>query len=190
MPQQYTVRWIGGRIGQGASVFHFESIASGSAAGALATAVRGLFDARKADFSQDITWQFDSEVLELDNAGNLQASYPVATPAAITGSSTGAYTSGSGIVVRHNTGVILGGKRILGRTFMVPTMGATFDTNGDVSGTSIGFFNTAFTNFNTACAATGANFAVWSKANTATVPVLNSTTQPRPARLSSRNDRL
>lgn len=190
MPQEYTARWAGARVGAGASVFHFESIAGPTAAQGLATATRALFQSLVAIFPNDISIQFDTEVRELSDAGVLLDVYPVTPPAAVTGTKTTAFANGTGILVRHSTGVILAGRRILGRTFLVPVAADSFNDAGDVIAGTLTVINTSFATFNTATAAAGANFAVWSRANAATAPVVASAALSRPTTLRTRNDRV
>lgn len=188
--QEYVARWAGGRIGVGASVFHFQSIAGPTAATTIATSTRTLFNTLVAAFPNDVSISFDSEVRELQDDGTLMAVYPVAVPSTVTGTSTASWTNGTGLMVRHSTGAIINGRRLLGRTFFVPVSGASFDTNGEVLASTVTAFNNAFATFNTAVAGPGANFSVWSRANAAVAPVVNSSTQVRPSTLRTRNDRV
>lgn len=58
------------------------------------------------------------------------------TPPIVNGSATGAYAGGVGYKVDWNTGVILGGRRIVGHTYVVPAAAAAFDLDGTlVAGT-------------------------------------------------------
>lgn len=190
MPQQYVAQWTGGRIGTGASVFHFESIGSGTAAQSLANAVRTCLQAVSGLFPTDVTIDFDSEVRELANDGTLIDVYPVTTPLQVIGTGAGTYANGVGVLVRHNTAVIAGGRRLLGRTFLVPVQGSAFANTGDVNGSTVTTVNNAFAALRTSAAGTGADLAVWSRANTLTAPVTNSVCLGRPSTLRTRNDRL
>lgn len=188
MPQEYVARWTGARVGAGASVFHFESIASGTAATALAGYVRGMFDAIKGNIPDDVTISFDGEMKELDNSGTLIAVYPVTVPSTVSGTYTGSFANGSGIVVRHNTGAIVNGRRLIGRTFIVPAGHGSFQNNGEVLPVAQAGINTAFVNLRTSANTTGANFAVWSRKNGTVAPVSSSQTLSRPSTLRTRND--
>lgn len=190
MPQQYVARWTGGRIGSGATILHFESIGSGTAAQSIATATRALFASLATYLPNDVAVTFDAEVLEISNSGVLLGSYSVTPGAAVTGSGTGSWANGSGALVRHNTGSIIGGKRIYGRTFLVPMIGAAFENNGEVTAGAITAIGTAFSTFRSSVSGVGANHAVWSRVNAATVPVASSVCLPRPTVLGTRNDRV
>lgn len=190
MPQEYVARWIGGRIGAGATVFHFQSIASGTAAQGLANATRALMLAVAGNIPNDVSISFDSEVRELANDGTLLAAYPVSAPVQVTGAGSTVYANGTGVLVRHSTAAVIAGRRLIGRTFIVPMTASVFDTNGDVAAATQTTLNNAFTSFRTAAASAGADFAVWSRANAATAPVVTSVTQSRPTTLRTRNDRV
>lgn len=190
MPQEYVARWVGGRIGAGASVFHFQSIGGGTSAQALANAVRALFNTLAAALPNDITIQFDTEVKEISDAGVLTAVYPVTPPANVNGTGSTVWINGTGILVRHSTAAIIAGRRLLGRTFLVPVTAASFNDAGDVLSSTITAFNAAFATLNSTAAGLGANFAVWSRKNATTSPVVVSATVPRPSTLKTRNDRV
>lgn len=190
MPQEYVARWAGGRIGVGASVFHFQSIAGGSAAQGCANAVRTLFAAFASALPDDVLITFDPEVRDLANDGTLTAVYPVTPPSSVAGASTASFLNGSGALIRHSTASIVNGRRLLGRTFLVPYAPGSFGTNGDLSSTSQATLNTAFATFKTQAASAGANFAVWSRANSLVADVTASNAVARPTTLRTRNDRL
>lgn len=190
MPQEYVARWVGGRIGAGATVLHFKSIAGPSQATAIATNVRALFNTLAAVLPDDVTINFDSEVRELADDGTLTAVYPVAAPAAVTGSGVGVFSNGTGILVRHSTGTIFAGRRLLGRTFLVPATGTSFNGNGDVLAATVTLVNNAFATLRTSMTGGGAEFAVWSRTAGQTSSVIQSVTQARPTTLRTRNDRL
>lgn len=190
MPQQYVCRWSGARIGAGASVFNFASIAGSPGAATIASSTRALMNNFASILPDEVTIQFDAEVKELQDDGTLVAVYPVTQPTPVIGTNTGVFSNGTGILVRHTTGAIVSGRRLYGRTFLVPLVGAVFANNGDVNGTQITSINAAFATFIAANAATGSNFSVWSRSNTLTTPVTASNAQSRPSRLQKRNDRL
>lgn len=190
MPQEYVARWSGGRIGAGATVFHFESIGSNAAAQILANGVRTFFDSLKGFLPQSINIDFDTEVRDLTSAGGLSAVYPITKPAAVVGTNVSSYAAGTGLLVRHTTGVIAGGRRLQGRTFLVPIGSANFTNTGEAlpatQTTIAGYFAT----LKATAGGTGANFAVWSRKNATVAPIQVSTVVSRVTTLRTRNDRL
>lgn len=190
MHQEYVVRWSGGRIGSGATVLNFKSVASNAAAQTIANSTRTLFDSIKAYLPDEVSLTFDSEVLEKTEQDVMTASYPVSSPATVQGTSATSWQNGAGLMVRHNTGVILGGRRIYGRTFIVPAASGSFGLTGDVLPAAATAIQGAFNTFRTQVSGVGADHSVFSKANEAIVGITSSIVSSRPTYLSTRNDRL
>lgn len=68
-----------------------------------------------------------------DATGNITAEGDVATPAALVdGNSAAQFAGNSGVLVEWRTGVFIAGRRLKGRTYLVPFIGI-FDTDGTVS---------------------------------------------------------
>lgn len=77
------------------------------------------------------------------------------------GTGSGAYSAPSGICVNWSTNGIRNGRRIRGRTFMVPVSGAATDTNGTIATTHLNNLRTASGVF---ISPTGAgDLGVWSR---------------------------
>lgn len=134
MPAQYRAIWstIGG--GTGYSVLHFTIAGNSAAAQQIAADTRAFFNSLTTVLVNDTTIQFDSEVLDLDEAGNLTAVWPVTPPAAIAGLGTGSFARAAGAVVNWGTGSIVAGRRLSGKTYIVPTAGNTFENDGLLTG--------------------------------------------------------
>lgn len=190
MPQEYVVRWTGGPIGVGATVLHFQSIGSGTAAQQIADAVRACFDSLKAVAPSAVLWTFDTELKEIAPDGTLLGVYPVTAPAAVAATGAGSYAAGTGAMVRHTTGVVLGGRRIQGRTFIVPLISSNYSTLGTISGATITTLNGAFTTLRTTTSGFGTPLSVWSRKNASVTPVASSVCVSRVSTLATRNDRL
>lgn len=190
MPQEYVVRWTGGPIGAGATVLHFVSIGSGVAAQQIADAVRVLFDSIKAFVPATVTWSFDSEMKQLGDDGTLLAVYAVTPPANVQATGAGAYAAGTGLMVRHTTGTILGGRRIQGRTFIVPLLGSSYATTGVIGGATQTAVTAAFQALRATVNGFGTPLAVWSRKNVTTTPTSGSAAVSRVSTLATRNDRL
>lgn len=188
MPQEYVVRWSGARIGTGATVLHFASIAGPAGAQQIADAVRAFFFSRAISFPNDISFNYDAEVKELANDGTLLQVYPVTPPVNHAGTGAGAWVNGSGRLVRLTTGSIIGGRRLYGRIFLVPSIDFT-DTSGNVLGGTVTADKTALNAMMAAVAASGSVLSVWSRKYGAVAPVTTADTQTRPVTLRTRNDR-
>lgn len=130
MPSQYRAIWSTPGGGTGYSVFHFEDVVSNTEAQNTANAVRTFFNSLTGIFPDDVTITFDSEVVVLDLAGVLQSVYPVTPPSSVTGINTTSYNRAAGCRVDWDTGHIVAGRRLSGRTYLVPIGSNSYDTTG------------------------------------------------------------
>lgn len=70
-----------------------------------------------------------------DTTGALIGSWSGGTGGTHTGSTTGSYTGGAGASIKWSTTTFIAGRRIAGRTFLVPLDGAVYDTTGKINPT-------------------------------------------------------
>lgn len=97
------------------------SPSSGDAADVCAR-VRTFLDAIKTVFPNTTTLQVLGTVDTLLPAdGQLITSLAVTPPASVAGTSPSALPAATAILLQHNTGVIVNGRRIRGRSFLSPT---------------------------------------------------------------------
>jgi hypothetical protein len=189
---RYTVRWNGFTGAPGFTNLHFlfgsETLAERDDS---ASAVRALFVAMQTYMPTGVNVTFPTEVDIFDEeSGSLISTLPVSSLATVSGTGSTAYSSVTGGVISWGTNVIINGRRLRGRTFMVP-LGSTFYTT---DGTPIESARTAIA---TAAATFIANsggppFGVWSRPKVDQVGVLGvATTASVPdkaAVLKSRRD--
>lgn len=75
--------------------------------------------------------------------GSLTGTWAGPTEADVVGTGTGPYAAPTGIMIRWDTGSILDGHRLQGRTYLVPAVGGIFDGDGSIAtgplGTARGF---------------------------------------------------
>lgn len=145
----------------GYSKFSFIELAGDAGAVAATAAVRAFFQALPAFLSAGITVQVQREIQEYDQAtgvllGEISASV---TPAVVTGTAAGAWSGGSGAFIGWKTGQIWQGRRVQGRTFLVP-LAAAYDTNGSLTA---GFIAAAEAAGAALIADANSTFAVWAK---------------------------
>jgi hypothetical protein len=80
------------------------------------------------------SFTFDSIYQTFDGEGKLNGEGTLSSvPAAINGSGTGAYAGGAGAVVNWLTDAFVGGKRVRGRTFIVPLTQNAFQADGTIA---------------------------------------------------------
>lgn len=189
MVAEYVVRWTGGRIGAGATVFHMNGTSSPTAATAAADAVQAWVTAIRPLIPLTVTMRPDSEMKILAATGELQDIIPISGRVSTTGTQSGVYASGIGGMIRWSTSAVVAGRRLQGRSFLVPMGSAQFGADGNVTNGAQTTGNTAAANLISALAAAGLPLCVWSKKNAVTSPVLSGTLLARPSTLRSRNDR-
>lgn len=194
---EYRAVWNVTGGGVGYSVFHVrEPLGSGisDSANNFAADLRAGLVTLGGDLPNDVTISFESEAREIDTAtGNLLGVHAVTPPANVVGIQTGTYAAPSGAKVELITGAIVGGRRLKGRTFIVPLAGTSYENNGMVSAGAIGRLNTAFNMFRDAVGEY--SLAVWSRPQGAPTPragvladVLSVAASQKAAILRSRRD--
>ena len=113
---------------------------------------------------------------------------PATAVSSVSGTSGGVYAAPAGARVDWETGMILGGRRVRGRSYIVPIAGDQFDADGTIASDFITTVGGYATTMRTALAAAGAALVVWSKVNEAIEPVVGQTIKDKAAILSSRRD--
>lgn len=76
------------------------------------------------------------------------------------GGGTGAYPGGVGACINWTTAGIVAGKRVRGRTFVVPLAASVFDTDGTLSSATVGALSTAAADLITDV---GSELVIWSR---------------------------
>lgn len=141
----------------------------------------------------DVTLTVDPnvDVLEETN-GELVTSYAVAPGLPITGTDQGTYSVVSGGVISWNTSGIRRGRRIRGRTFLVPLAGNQYTSDGRLTTSSVDRMRNAAAAL--IADTTGARFGVWARPSGPGAtdgewhPVTSAKTSDLPAILRSRRD--
>lgn len=126
-----SVSWQGWPGAPGVSQFY----ASTSSLQATVDALRAFFQAQNTLIPTGLTITVPGSGDTLDDAtGNLVGTWSVTTPPVIvTGSGAGAYAGNAGAVVHWLTAAVINGRRLRGRTFMVPLVASAYDTSGSIS---------------------------------------------------------
>jgi hypothetical protein len=125
-------------------------------------AMRAFFDAVKALLPSGLTITVPASGDILQEAdGTITGTWTVATPPLVVScTGAGAYAGNAGGVVHWLTSTVVGGRRVRGRSFLVPTIATTFETNGSLTAGAISTINTAAAAL---YAAATPNFLVWSR---------------------------
>lgn len=147
------MRWSNFVGGPGYSVFHFRDFgASGSDAATVAEAqaacarVRTFADGLKTMLPYNLTLKVenDVEVIE-DSTGELVDILNGGNPLEVLGTAPQAttYAAPVGAVINWRTGLVRNGRRIRGRTFLVPLAGTAYQNDGTLSTGTIQALQTA-----------------------------------------------
>jgi hypothetical protein len=125
--------------------------------------MRTFFDTIKTFIPSPVVFSWDGTAPHLDDAsGQLTGLTAYTPPATVTGTSVTAFSAPTGISIRWNTASVVSGHLLRGRTYIVPTSGATFDTTGTIGTTTLASFQTAANAFvTTGGGATDWRFVVW-----------------------------
>lgn len=136
MPSLYRVRanWTGFPGGPGVSVFHggtFNDLPDGGGIQELADAVRNLLITSNNFRPNVVTINIDPEGEVIDEAtGQLVSTLPVTPGTAIVGLQSTGFAGPTGAVINWQTGTVRNGRRMRGRTFLVPLASAAFQSDG------------------------------------------------------------
>lgn len=160
---RYKAFWSIPNAGPSVSTFHLENDGASNLQ-AAADAIRVFFNNRAALLPNEVTVTFDSTVDVLDpSTGTLVGSQPVTSPALVTGSGTGTWAAGSGVRLDWLTDGFLAGRRVKGRTFLVPAVGGAFGTDGRVLQTQVAATNGSAGTLISALAANSTALGIWAR---------------------------
>lgn len=122
-------------------------------------------------------------------SGLLDSTVPITAPAVITGIGSGAYAAPAGAVVTWLTGLVHQGRRVRGRTFLVPLANTAFENNGTLTSAYLTNVRNAATTY----IAGAANPCIWARptpgtADGAAFAIAAGSVQDKIAVLTSRRD--
>jgi hypothetical protein len=175
MPTVYrtTAVWTGFQGAPGYTKFSWDDLATDAARNAAGAAMRAFFFTISQYWAPSWNIAVQPTVQGFDTAtGTLLSEASMTTvPAVVFGTATpSAYAGGSGVAISWKTSSIFNGRRVQGRTFLVPIIGA-FETDGTLVSAAI----TAITSAgNTLVAVASPKFSIWAHSwdNTKDPPVM------------------
>lgn len=191
------INWTGFPGGPGYTNLHFETTDGGAITqGAIDESVT-----RVQEFLGDIRGMLplvvatgvDSMVQEIDEVtGNLETLWTGTVAAPATGSDTTVYSAVSGAVINWFTNEVRNGRRVKGRTFVVPLGGNQYDFTGTIGTSRLEDLNAAALALRTAGAS---RLVVWKRPTGGIVlpdggayPVVSHSVPDKAAMLTSRRD--
>jgi hypothetical protein len=129
------VQWSGPPVvGGGVSVLYF----AGDVGPPDVAAVKAAYTAQQSFWSSSVTITVpgSGDVIE-DTTGTLVDVWTAAGGGSITGTNVGSTAAGVGACVGWITGGIVNGRRLRGRTFLVPLTTNSYDNDGTLNGSAL-----------------------------------------------------
>lgn len=129
-------RWTGFTGSPGYSIFHFDIATTPNPTDAelVAGEVRSLFAALAIRLPAAVKIQVESAVEVIDEtSGQLSDVVTIPQPAAVQGTGTGGFSAATGACITWTTGGVRNGRRVKGRTFLVPLSSMNYDTDGTLT---------------------------------------------------------
>lgn len=140
-----SAQWSGFTGAPGYTNFYFTPFTGGGDAQAAVDRVRAFFFALVNVIPTGVTIQVSPTVEIIDEAtGSLTGYIDATQPPIVTGASGGTmYVGPSGAVINWLTATVRAGRRVRGRTFIVPLRTTMFDTQGTLTADALGFIRAA-----------------------------------------------
>jgi hypothetical protein len=157
---------------------------------AMLAPLRALYQNRRTNFPSDVRFTFETIGDIIDPlTGDLMGTWTGTNPGDVVGTDSGIYSAPSGLAVTWLTGDVLDGRRLRGRTFMVPLASDVYALDGGIGAGVLAAF---VTDAAALVAAAAANFVVWHRPNPSHAGgysvVIGSRVSNKAAILTSRRD--
>ena len=126
-----TTRWSGFSGAPGYTNFHFNVDSPATQAGAAAALVETFWKAVASRLPSIVRLDILPEAPEFSpGTGQMVDVHAFSAPAVISGTAAGAYSSASGGLIHWFTNEVRNGRRLRGKTFLVPMTASAFGTDG------------------------------------------------------------
>jgi len=134
------VRWSGFSGAPGYNVFHFDAATEGAGPTAqdCVDALRVFYTSIAARMPTPVKIDFESVVEVIEETTGALTGFEQITPgASIPGTVSGGFSSATGACVNWITDGVRNGRRLRGRTFIVPLGGSVYDVDGTLGGPTL-----------------------------------------------------
>lgn len=185
---QYRAFWTVPGGGTGISNFHARDVSDPTLAQAFADTIKQFFIDVRTSLPNDVTISFDSEVTIHNNDGELGTVIPVTAPASTTGGQTGGWAGAAGGRVDWLTGAVIAGRRLRGRTYIVPLAAVAYENDGTLTAATITQFTSAANLVRTGLQSNGTPLVVFSRTHGVVQDVTGVVVNDKTAILRSRRD--
>jgi hypothetical protein len=158
------MNWTGFVGGPGYTNMHFEPVAGGDISQAIVNDARDILQtwitSWRPNLPTPVSVGIDPNVQEIDeNHGNIEAFWTTTVAAPTAGTTSGSYAGGAGACVNWYTDGVWNGRRVRGRTFLVPMGNSTYDSDGTLTAGALGAWRAATATF--IAASNLARLVVW-----------------------------
>lgn len=125
--------------------FHFTDLSADPGPVPARAATSAFFNAISPLLPAEVNWISEGEVAVIDESTGMVTDYVMAEPNPTPGrgGASGGYSAASGAVVTWNTAGVRNGRRVRGRTFLVPLGGNSYQMDGTLTTSAIGTINDA-----------------------------------------------
>jgi len=140
---EITALWQGFTGSPGYTRVKFDGLLDEGGAQAATARLRTFFSGMTSILPDDVQIGFTEAGRLYNDAGVLVGEVDQGTHATVVGQSVGSFSSPSGAVINWLTAAFQRGRRLRGRTFIVPLAGSAYDASGSLAGTTITSLSTA-----------------------------------------------
>lgn len=133
-------RWTGFTGSPGYTILHFDAATEPTTAGAQSayTSAHTFFQGISSALPSAVRLTVETAVELIDTpTGMMQDVFTVTAGTAISGTVTGGFSSSTGACVNWNTPEVRNGRRVRGRSFIVPLASSQYDTDGTLTAASL-----------------------------------------------------
>lgn len=128
-----TALWSGAAGLPGYTRLRFDGDLDSAGAAAAAGRIRAFFDSIKTLLPSGVNIGFAEAAQVFDVASVLTGEVQYAPPLPVAGSGAGGYSAASGCVVNWLTGAVRNGRKVRGRTFLVPLANTGYQSDGTLA---------------------------------------------------------
>jgi hypothetical protein len=184
---QYRAEWSTPLGGSGYSILNSQASSAGPAQ-QFANQVGVFFTAIASNIPQGVTISFPEEATFHSDNGTILEYFPIDPPETVVPAFPGDYAGPAGLHIQWRTGTVVGGRRLLGRTFIVPLLASAFDPDGTLNPAIIAQVQDAAEDLVTTSTSAAAALSVWSRTASLVAPVTSVVVPDQATVLRSRRD--
>jgi hypothetical protein len=139
-----TTVWTGFSGAPGYTNFYFQGTGDGDSAANVITKTRAFWTKIAPRMPSVVKMRVDDEVARIDEVTGIVETFLSGVGGAeFAGGQSGGFSSATGACITWQTGAVRNGRRVRGRTFIVPLNGNNYDVDGTIAGGTLVDLNAA-----------------------------------------------